>query len=154
MQPPQLADIFLIPLISGDFAVGQVAHVKQVPAGMAFCLFTPLTSAPDWPPSPILPSDIISLQLIKTASIVNGTWQTVGFEAVPPLDHAVDMEKATSTGFKDFEARDPAIIEAFVNAYHGHYPWDGFPERDFFTKMLIRPDQIPLSAKKKSQFPQ
>ncbi len=153
MQPPQLADIFLIPLMDGDFAVGQVANVDDTPEGTALCLLTLLKSAPDWPPAPIHYSEAIALVLIQDASIRNETWQIVGFEAVPPLDHIFDVTNALRTKFANITAQDPAVIEAFVNACHGLYPWDGFPDSQFFNKLLIFPDRVPSSAKMKSQFP-
>jgi len=48
--------------------------------------------------------------------------------------------------------QDPAVVEAFVNAIHGLYPWDGFPDPEFFTKLLVSPDRIPATAKPKSAF--
>lgn len=152
MQPPQLADIFLVPLINGDFAVGQVANVADTPDNTALCLFTLLTSAPDWPPKPIHYSEAISLILLSDTSLRDGTWQTVGFEAVPPLKRIFDLEDALATKFANVKAQDPAIVEAFVNACHGHYPWDGFPDSQFFNSLLIYPDRVPKFAKMKSQF--
>jgi len=153
MQPPQLADIFLIPLMDGDFAVGQVVNAKDKPEGTVLCILTLLKSAPDWPPSPMHYSEAIALVLTQTASLTDGTWQTVGFEAVPALERVFDLEKAVASNFENLTVHDPAILEAFVNACHGLYPWDGFPDSQFFTKLLIQPDRIPSTAKMKSQFP-
>jgi len=154
MQPPQLADIFLVPLINGDFAVGQVANVDDTPENTALCLFTLLKSAPDWPPEPIHYSEAVALMLVSDASIRDKTWQVVGFEAVPALERIFDLEDAVSTGFENLTVQDPAIVEAFVNACHGHYPWDGFPDSQFFNKLLIYPDRVPKTARMKIQFPE
>ena len=154
MQHPQLADIFLVPLINGDFAVGQVANTKDTPDGTVLCIFTLLKSAPDWPPSAIHYSEAIALVLTSDKPLLDGTWQIVGFEAVPPLERIFDLSKALRNKFSDVAVQDPAIMEAFVNACHGLYPWDGFPDPQFFNNLLIAPDRVPSAARMKSQFDQ
>ncbi len=154
MPTPQLADIFLIPLLNGDFAVGQVVETATTPSNTALCALTLLKSAPDWPPSAIHHSEVISLILIQDTALSDETWQVIGFEAVPALERIADLSDARSAGFSNMTQHDPALIEAFVNACHGHYPWDGFPDPQFFNSLLINPKVRPKAARMKSQFTQ
>ena len=152
MLKPQQADIFLIPLMDGGFGVGQVVEVDATPEGSALCLLTRLLSAPDWPPTPIHDSEAISLVLVTDDALRNGTWQTVGFEMLPKLERVFPLKNTIIDKFHGIAVHEPAIIEAFVNACHGLYPWDGFPDPTFFNSLLVYPDKTPSKAKMKRDF--
>jgi len=104
MTTPQEADLFLIPLLDGEHALGQ------------------------------------------------GTWPVIGFETLPDIERVFKLNAAKANNFENVQIQDPAIIEAFVNACHGLYPWDAFPDPDFFDNLLIKKDARPATAKMKTAF--
>lgn len=152
MPAPQQADIFLIPLIDGGFGVGQVVEIDATPRGSVLVMLTLLQSAPDWPPSPIHDSEAISLIIVADTALRNGTWQTVGFEMLPKLERVFPLKSSIVDKFHGITVHEPAIIEAFVNACHGLYPWNGFPEANFFNNLLVYPNKTPSKAKMKGEF--
>lgn len=152
MQTPQQADIFLIPLLDGGFGVGQVVEVSATPQSTALVMLTLLQSAPNWPPSPIHYSESTSLVLVQDNALKDGSWHIVGFEMLPPIGRLFKIKEALSSNFENVAFQESAIVEAFVNACHGLYPWDGFPDPQFFNKLLIYPDQVPSGVKYKRHF--
>ena len=144
---PQQADIFLIPLLNGAYGVGQaVVCSPDTPLGTAACIITKRQVKTVAEQAPIHLSEALSLVLVKDDLIESGTWPVVGFESIPPIEKAFKIKKAIKTRFDRVAIQDPAVIEAFVNAIHGHFPWDGFPDPQLFTKLLISPDAIPSTA--------
>ena len=148
----QQADIFLVPLLDGKFGVGQIIVCPpDAPVGTRVCVLTRRKAARAELQSPLHLSEALSLVVVQDDHLKDGTWPIVGFEAIPPIDRAFKVNKAIKSRFDSVAIQDPAIIEAFVNALHGLYPWDGFPDPDFFTKLLITPDRIPASVKTKAE---
>lgn len=71
----------------------------------------------------------------------------IGYDSVPRIAPFKEQSLAL------LDTQDPAIIEAFVNAVHGLYPWDGFPDAGFFTNMLRDPSILPTLARMTADFP-
>lgn len=153
MVAPQEADIFLIPLLNGDHAVGQVIEVEKTPENAVLCLLTLKHLGPTDTPNALALSELISLVLLRPDHFTDGTWPIIGFETLPQIEKIFKLEAAKAKQFADIEIHEPAIIEAFVNACHGHYPWNAFPDPEFFNKLLVTKDARPPAARMKSQFP-
>lgn len=134
----QEADHILIPLLDGTFARAQVA---QTPPGQALVYLTATRAAETTNAGPLQRSDVIAMLFIDTTSLSSSRWPVIGYDAIPVglTSMALDMPSLT--------AHDPAIGEALANAIHGLYPWDGFPDPDFFTDMLVDGVDIPATAK-------
>ena len=152
MQTPQQADIFLVPLLDGGYGVGQIVEIEETPDDSALVMLTLLQSAPDWPPSPIHYSEAVSLVLTTDAALKNGSWQIVGFEMLPPIERVFKLKSAIASNFENVSIQDNAIVEAFLSACHGLYPWDGFPDPHFFNALLVFSDQVPSNVKYKRHF--
>lgn len=148
----QQADHLHIPLLDGDVAVAQVIEVIPQHDNAALCALTHLKKPAGTPSSPVSLGEVLSLQLIARPWDQITRWPIVGFEQIPPIKQVFDIKHHLMTGFADLEPQDPALIEAFVNACHGLYPWDGFPDPDLFTNMLLTPDARPEKAKMKASF--
>jgi len=132
---PLQADIFLVPLLSGAFGVGQIVICPpKTPLGTRACIFTQRYVPEAKEQSPIHISEALALILINDELLNNRTWPIVGFEALPPIHQSFKIKKAVESRFENVAIQDPAAVEAFVNALHGLYP-------------LIHPDRIPQRAK-------
>lgn len=140
----QEADHILIPLLDGTNALGQVARLSETR------LLLHVTEQRGTAGMQIAP---ISAQAIQATLRVNRTalpatqWPVIGYDALP---RACATDPADLT--KD-DPLDPAIVEAFANALFGLYPWDGFPEPDFFTRLLRNPSTLPPKARMSADFP-
>lgn len=135
------ADIFLVPLLDGSHAVGQVLTAETQPV----CLLSLRRQSPGETPQPILPAEVIAVHRIGAAHLANDTWPIIGFDQIPRLTNLDQLEAIEG------EVLDPAIAEALLNAWHGLYPWDGFPDPAFFDKLLRGGVTRPASARTKGQ---
>lgn len=141
----QDADHIAIPLLDGTYALAQIAQVE----GDNVVLFlTHRTYRDRDTVSTIAPKDVMAIVPVSLSALPKDHWRILGYDAVPDLNR-------TKTDFasEDITLHDPAIIEAFANAIHGLYPWDGFPYPAFFTNLLRRSDTVPPPARMTADFP-
>ena len=138
----QEADHILIPLLDGRHALAQIAK-RDTPFLHLF--LTTRIATPDAPTSPIAEAEVIAAQAINYQELSDGQWPAIGYEPIPRLSPPADWNGQRAMPV------DTAIFEALANAIHGAYPWDGFPDRDFFAKLLRDPDKRPETARLKSQ---
>lgn len=117
----QQADIVLLPLLDGSYGVAQVENCDGLAATL---LLTLRRGAPDAAIAPLAANDILARVTVNTETLNTGQWPVVGFEMLPVADGS------------DPEPTDPAVIEAFLNACHGLYPYDAFGTA-FFDEMLL-----------------
>ncbi len=120
------ADYFRVPLLDGRFAVGQVFEVEDTPEGSVFCALSNRITDAQSKIIPFIPLDIVAFCMIDPAHLADETWPLAGFDQIPDVNLFYDFEKRRELGFPDTPIHDPAVIEAFLNAWHGHYPWDAF----------------------------
>ncbi|MEY1555274.1 hypothetical protein AB3Y40_06525 [Yoonia sp. R2331] len=120
------ADFFRVPLLSGAYAIGQVFEVKGTPDASVFCGLSNRTTDDVATVRPLVPVDIIAFCLVGDAHLRDQTWPLAGFDQIPNFDLFFDFEQHRARDFPDTPVHDPAVIEAFLNAWHGHYPWDAF----------------------------
>jgi len=140
----QTADHILIPLLDGRHALAQVADAG---AAVTTLLITAKLATPTSPTSALRPDDVIAVLHIDRASGSDTNWPVIGYEAIP-----TGTPTAPQTADPD-STLDPAVVEAFVNAIHGLYPWDGFPDHNFFSALLKSPDTLPPKARMTADFP-
>lgn len=138
------ADIFLVPLLDGDFCIGQIVDRTATPTSV-LCIITKIAQKGKSAPKPITLNDLQSLLLIEPSSLADGAWPIVGFEQLPNVNHIFKWRDAHKKGYEGLQSHDPAIVEAFVNAAFGKYPWDAFGE-GFFNNFLINPKVTPAKA--------
>ncbi|MEJ6398161.1 hypothetical protein [Yoonia sp. 208BN28-4] len=119
------ADYLLIPLLDGQLGVAQVIDIV---GDTPFCALTNRRVASPGPQSPLQKRDIIAFTRIEPSAIAAGLWPLAGYDQLP-----LDLPQADA----DTPVHDPAVIEAFMSAWHGLYPWDGFG--DLFDQ-IKRPD--------------
>jgi hypothetical protein len=94
---------------------------------------------------PIHASEVIAVHRIEATHLADDTWPIIGFEQIPGIG-GLDRLSAI-----EGDVLDPAIAEALLNAWHGLYPWDGFPDPAFFDKLLGNSVTRPASARTKGQ---
>lgn len=135
------ADHFLIPLLDGGHGLGQVLYpaVSVGEDGLysaPLCLLTGRRMAQGDPCTPIALSEVLSVELIDPEPLQGAIWPVIGFEQLPPLRRADELRRLTDRDGGAPLVRDTGLIEAFVNACHGLYPWDGFGGPAVFDALL------------------
>ena len=120
------ADYFRIPLLDGHYGVGQVFETSAGDPNALFCGLTGLRTDAAQPIAPFPLSDVIALVRIADSAITDQQWPLAGFDQIPRFRDIYDYDGARALGFPDKPVHAPAVIEAFINAVHGLYPWDSF----------------------------
>ncbi|MBT8411466.1 MAG: hypothetical protein KJP02_06695 [Octadecabacter sp.] len=142
----QEADHILIPLLDGDYALAQIARLDGT---LALLYVTHRHMKLSSEVFAFGPKDIQAAVFTDLETLPYGHWPVVGYESIPPMHHA--NPSVLSDSNRTIHA--PEIIEALANALHGLYPWDGFPQADFFTNMLTHPDRLPKRARMSADMP-
>lgn len=140
----QEADHILIPLLNGDYTLAQVVRTDD--DGTTLLYVTQRTMKLTSEVFAIGNKDIKAAVFTKLETVPYGHWPIVGYEEIPDLKHG----DPSTMSDNDRQVHDPETIEAFANALHGLYPWDGFPDPDFFANMLITPENMPKKARLKA----
>jgi hypothetical protein len=138
------ADYFLVPLLDGQFGVGQIFELPTGDETAPFCGLTAKRVAKGTPIRPLLNSDVIAFVRVDPAALLNATWPIGGFDQIPKFRQDFDYEAARALGFPYTPIHDPAIIEAFLSAWHGLYAWDAFG--DLFAQIKRAHLDRPASA--------
>ena len=121
----QQADYLFIPLMDGSHALAQVAEVDRCPPGTALLVLSTRREEPGAEVLPLALSEVAALALVGTDLADSGAWTVGGFDQLPRLSEDADLAGLLAEPGA-LTARDPAVAEAFLNAWHGLYPWDGF----------------------------
>jgi hypothetical protein len=135
------ADHFLIPLLDGGNGLGQVLYPavtvdQDGHVSAPLCLLTGRRMAQGDPCLPIAMSEVVAVELIDPAPLNDGTWPIIGFEQLPPLRRDDELRRLSDRDGGAPQLRETGLIEAFVNACHGLYPWDGFGGTAVFDAFL------------------
>ncbi|ROU04116.1 hypothetical protein [Histidinibacterium lentulum] len=136
MTAPEEADLFLVPLLDGNHALAQVAAPPSVDHVDIL-----LTLSRDTAPRRIAREEVVAALRVPVAPFVEGHWSVIGYDTLPRPGVTVPDS-----------VTEPGLVEAFLNACHGLYPWDGFPRRDLFDDMLAPGVEPPAARRMRSEF--
>lgn len=142
----QDADHILIPLLDGDYTLAQIALIANEGDTRAILYLTSRHMTLKSEVFAIPPRDVKAMLAVDMSLVPHDHWEIVGYEPIPAIPRALTLTD-------DTEIHDPSVIEAFANALHGLYPWDGFPDPDFFTNLLRTPDSLPSRRRMSSDMP-
>ncbi len=120
------ADYLRIPLLDGGCAAAQIFDVTPARPDCVFLGISTRKTGPNDTITPFLLSDVIALAFTTDAPILSGQWAVAGFDQIPRFRDILNFDAAARNDFPNHPTHDPAVIEAFVNAVHGLYPWDSF----------------------------
>ena len=145
----QTADHILLPLLDGSYTVAQVAQIQD---DRVFLYLTTRHNHTNDKVRAIADKDVVALLFADISGLPNNHWSVIGYDTIPELRRAPEHLSWDLLSEKD-PIQDPAVVEAFANALHGLYPWDGFPDADFFTNMLRDPNVLPAKVRMTADFP-
>jgi hypothetical protein len=143
---PEKGDIFTIPLIDGDFALGQlIQYDTRGLAGYSFGLF-------DHKVSSNIEAQEIILNMENCFSVVLGAidcfskssnWMVVGNQNLVIPKKLFPFEKLRRSKKPGSRLHGKEVIDEFVNAYYGLLPWDNYYKPDCLDEMLLSPEKKP-----------
>lgn len=136
------ADLFTVPLLDGGVGLGQVISTEA--DGAVHCLISDLR---DTAPRAIPGANVLALFHTQARPFLSGAWTVIGYDTLPAVARPRRSLLADPP-----TVQDPAVIEAFLNAAHGLYPWDGFPDPAFFSSLLLPGVPEPAARRMQSQF--
>ncbi|MEN8842293.1 MAG: hypothetical protein ABF254_13925 [Octadecabacter sp.] len=140
----QTADHVLVPLLDGQHSLAQIARIED---GRALLYITRTVSNPKAQTKPLSAPQVVAVLCVDVSAVPVDDWPVLGYDAVPRLRLFHERSLAT------MDLTDPTLIEAFANAVHGLYPWDGFPDKNLFTRMLLNPEERPYASRMTADFP-
>lgn len=144
------ADFFAVPLLSGDYGIGQIVETRGCPEGSVFAALTSRRGRSDTLPARLALDEIVALRFVTTDHLSDGTWPIPGFDTLPATETLLPFRTARSRAAAadppGSAVIEPAIAEAFLNAWHGLLAWDFFPDRMLFDRMLLRQGTRPATA--------
>lgn len=140
----QTADHIAIPLLDGRNGLAQVARIEQ---DRALIFLTQIATTLDAEINPIPQDAVIASVVVSPSTLTPDQWPVIGYDAVPRIPRYTQLDLANA------DQTDPAIAEALVNAFHGLFPWDGFPDPDYFAQFLRDPNFRPTLLRLTADFP-
>ena len=143
-QTPDIAeaDLFTIPLLDGGVGLGQI--IAPDLNGAVQCLISDLRGTE---PRAIPGAHVLAILYTQPRPFQTRSWTVIGYDTLPAV-----ARPRRSLLLDPPIVHDPAVIEAFLNAAHGLYPWDGFPDPGFFASLLLPGVPEPEPRRLKSQF--
>lgn len=142
---PTTGDIFLIPLLDGRFAVGQVIAFETRALHCVSCgLFDQPVSDRAAGESLILDENqLFSCVLVFHVHFLKKKWPIVGNQKLKVPKKFFPFEKELKKGGVGAKILSEGIFEDFVNAFYGCKPWDLYKNPNYFDELLIDPSKKP-----------
>ena len=145
----QEADHILVPLLDGRHGVAQVIRVQD---DRVFLYLSDRHHHQNDKVVAFAENEVVAFLFVDLAGLPENHWPVIGYDAIPKLRRTPEHLSLDLLDEKN-PIHDPSIIEAFANALHGLYPWDGFPDPAFFTTFLRDPSALPVLARMTADFP-
>jgi hypothetical protein len=158
IQSWRVGDVFLVPLIDGKWAVGQVVGREAIALNSASCAFFDAVvrrSNDDLPQDLFSMDNVYSVIFVTRELLDNGKWTIVGNRPVIVERAQLPFEQLRSVGFVGAKIVGGGIVNKFVNAFHGLHPWDSLHDPQYFDKLLVpwrsRPEHVVLSNRERTK---
>jgi hypothetical protein len=140
---PEIGDVFAIPLLDGDHALGQVVAVVQELGSVGCAIFPSKIRPQDPVPNLGVP---ISVLLVTADLLQRGYWPVIMSSPVKVSPKLFTWECFRRHLWVGTKIHGSGIVREFVDAYHGLIPWDTMADPDYFTKLLVKGAATPSCA--------
>lgn len=137
-------DIFVIPLLSGDYAIGHILDQRMVNTVRIALYNTIVNEVKNIDPRNVINDEsLISLIEVTREQLDYGVWPIL-----TNLPTSIPISKYANEEFRlnnwiNSITHDAALAEDFVNSYHGFLPWDDWYNPDYLDGYLVSPDKKP-----------
>jgi len=139
-------DLFLIPLKNDTSAVGQV--LNQMMENVVSCALFDIrvSKDEDLHTIPTISNDrLISLLSTTRERLDSGAWRVLGKRPIAVERHRWPNEEFRRSGWVGVKIRNAALVEDFLNAFHGLAPWDDWSDPTYLDKLLISSQKKPAN---------
>ena len=134
-------DVFLVPLLDGTYAVGQVIGKTKEALNSAVCAFFDirLTEGAAENIEELTDDLLVALKFSSVGLLDAGEWEVVDNRT--PLDTRkyIDLDQLAKNGYINVRIVGSAILSELMNAYYALSPWDAFYDPQYLDKLLISP---------------
>ena len=155
-------DLFAVPLSDGSFGFAQaVARVDTY--AVDFALLSIRSPQPEPLAPPPMRVHAVAVQATWRNVITGAHWKFVGStDLVIPLQACPNQRLISAGEFRGLKHSDWGLLEKFLSAYHGLFPWNLYPAFDFDSyllpgterppaAMLLTPDQVALFSARENE---
>jgi hypothetical protein len=138
-----VGDLFAVELMDGRNALGQVLDVS-IPH-TASCAFLSQHAPTLDALRRIEPAaqDIVATATVVDAHLNRGAWRIISDAPLLLAREQWPNESTRAKGWVGSEVYTGAILEYFLNAYHGLAPWNRYHDPYFLDKILVSPTKKP-----------
>jgi hypothetical protein len=141
-QQWDVSDIFLIRQRDGLWSASQV--LDRLMPNVVSCAFYDQRVSDQGDLSLPLPSSaLVALVSVTREGLDSGAWKVVGNAPIGVERRRWPNEQFRSVGWIGAKMYDAAIIEDFLNAFHGLAPWDDWKDPNYLDRLLVSPEKKP-----------
>lgn len=128
--------LFLISLENGQKSVGQILDVPSGAMGAVLCGFFLNTVTPNQKVE-VGRDSLISILFVTPDYLDSGRWKILDVGQEIPVDEFIDIKQLAAKEFVGMKVYGAGIVEKFINACYGLYPWNGFYREDYLDDLLL-----------------
>lgn len=129
-------DLFAVPLSDGSFGFAQAVAAVESWA-VDFALLSVRSPQAEPLAAPPLREDAIAVQATWRTAITGGHWKFVGStELVISLEACPNQRLISARESRGLKHSDWGLLEDFLSAYHGLFPWNLYSAFDFDSYLL------------------
>lgn len=138
----KLGDYFCVPLSDRSYALAQVISVHPDALNSVVCAFflvkgeigTIDVSMADV-------SRLLSVCFVTRDLLDSGVWSVVSVGTPLNVSDFIDVASAKRAKYVDITVRGSGVINKFMDACYGLFPWNGMHDKQYFDKMLVDPNR-------------
>jgi hypothetical protein len=139
-------DVFCAPLPDGQCCLGQALGLMGEYVNVVNCvLFDIRFRMVDTAPS-LDPNKVIAVVSTTRDLLDEGHWPIVGHAPIFIKKSNWPNEQFAKKDYVGAKTYGSGIVNDFLAAYYGLFPWDGYKEPDYFDKMLSSPSKKPSNS--------
>ena len=135
-------DLFKVPLDDGECCLGQVLGQMGGFKNIVNCAFFDIRLKDGDPPYFVL--DKLIAVISTTRDLLDeGYWSIIGHQPMAVKKSGWPNEQFSNSGYIGAKTYGSGIVNHFLSAYYGLYPWNGYKDSNYFLKLLVSPSKKP-----------
>lgn len=140
-------DLFGVALPDGRRGLGQVLGTRPGFPNVLNCAFFDVVFDPATPPPALDKDRLISVVSTTRDLLDDGTWTVVGHAPGCIPRSQWPNEAFAKDGYVGAVTFGSGIVNKFLAAYHGMFPWNGFKDPNYFERLLVPAAKPPLPSR-------
>jgi hypothetical protein len=128
-------DLFAVPLCDGTFGFAQAVAPVDTWA-VDFALLAIRSSKPELPPERLQRNDAVAVHATWRTVITGGHWCFTATNEILISPELCPNQRLIAAGQIGVSHSSWGLLEDFLSAYHGAFPWNLYPAFDFDSFLL------------------